>query len=464
MDYQNARKLEIRDTHARRIEAFARTYKKNRPTIVLIPGGMGSQIDRSAKPFRGNASLPFKKFDPIWMDLGIIFDREALQLEIKDNGHDLDNHICIPNGPVRFIIEPYNATADFFRAKDYNYIVFAYDWRRPVVESAGFLKFFLQLLKNRVQDLRQEDPLPHTTLLCHSMGGHVVKVFLHRVFKQSATAADVQQWMDRFVTVATPFYGAATQMTRYYKGQEPLNIITGIQPLARVIGTLPGPYILMFLDRNTYARNADQLEIDRYPVRDSNHADQEADPHDENLFKRYPRWVSHDYIHQAASLQGAIARPLPDAVVERVFHFRATKKKTWVELQWAEVNGGQYDPGSDDSPITGKNGEGDGTVPSWSARLTQVPDSQVFNLSKAKSHPELLEHPETLKGIHQLIKNDKMPRTIDAPDKLPGPVKASLPVVRQFMEDVSGGRIQRDDLRATDEKLWRRIVQEVNLC
>ena len=286
MDYQNARKLEIRDTHARRIEAFARRYKKNRPTIVLIPGGMGSQIDRSAKPFRGNASLPFKKFDPIWMDLGIIFDREALQLEIKDNGHDLDNHICIPNGPVRFIIEPYNATADFFRAKDYNYIVFAYDWRRSVVESAGFLKFFLQLLKNRVQDLRQEDPLPHTTLLCHSMGGLVTKVFLHRVFKQSATAADVQQWMDRFVTVATPFYGAATHMTRYYKGQEPLNIITGIQPLARVIGTLPGPYTLMFLDRNTYARNADQLEIDRYPVRDSSHTDQKADPFDEDLFER----------------------------------------------------------------------------------------------------------------------------------------------------------------------------------
>jgi len=464
MTYQNARKLEIRDSHARRIEEFARTYKKNQPTIVLIPGGMGSQIDRSAKPFRGNASLPFKKYDPIWMDPGIIFDREILQLEIKDNGHDLDNHICIPNGPLRFLVEPYKAAADFFRGKDYNYIVFAYDWRRPVVESAGFLKFFLQLLKGRVQDLRHEDPLPHTTLLCHSMGGIVTKVFLQRVFKQNATAADVQKWMDRFVTVATPFYGAAGQMTRYYKGQEPLNIICGIQPLARVIGTLPGPYVLMFLDRNTYARHADQLEIDRYPVRDSTHVDQEADPHDENLFDRYPPWVNHDYLHEAAGLQGAIARPLPDAVVERVFHFRATKKKTWVELNWAEINGAQYDPGSDASPITGRNGEGDGTVPRWSARLTQVPDSQVFNLSRAKSHQELLDHPETLKGIHQLIKNDKLPKTIQAPDTLLGPAKASLPAVRQFMEDVSGGRIKREDLLAVDERLWRRIVQEVNLC
>jgi hypothetical protein len=253
-------------------------------------------------------------------------------------------------------------------------------------------------------------------------------------------------------------------MTRYYKGQEPLNIITGARPLARVVGTLPGPYILMFLDRNTYARYADQLEIDRYPVRDSSHTGREADPFDEDLFERYPRWVSRDYLRQAAGLHGAIARPLPDAVVERVFHFRATKKKTWVELNWAAVNGAQYDPDSDDSPLTGKNGEGDGTVPSWSARLTQVPDSQVFNLSKAKSHQELLEHPETLKGIHQLINDDKLPKTIQAPDKLLGPAIASLPAVRKFLKDVSGGRIKRDDLDATDEKLWRRIVQEVNLC
>ena len=464
MAYENARKLEIQDAHARRIEKFARTYKKNRPTVVLIPGGMGSQIDRSTKPFRGNASLPFKRYDPIWMDLGIIFDREVLQLEIKDNGHDLDNHICIPNGPLRFLIEPYKETADFFRSKGYNYIVYAYDWRRPIVESAGFLKYFLTLLKSRVQDLRHEDPLPNTTLLCHSMGGLVTKVFLHRVLKQNATAADVRNWMDRFVSVATPFYGAATHMTRYYKGQEPLNIISGTKPLARVIGTMPGPYILMFLDRKVYARLADDLEIDRYPVRDSKHRDREADPYDENLFERYPPWVKQDFLHNAASLRGAIARPLPAAVLDRVFHFRATKLKTWVELHWKNVDGSRYDPRRDDSPISGKKGEGDGTVPAWSARLVQVPDSQVFNLTKAKSHEELPAHPETLKAVHQLIKSDKLPRSVPAPDRPTGPAKASLPAVRQFFEDVSGGRIKRDDIRATDEKLWRRIVQEVNLC
>ena len=464
MSYDNARKLEIQNTHARRIEKFARTYKTNRPTIVMIPGGMGSQIDRSVGPYRGSASLPIKRYNPIWMDMGIVFNNEVLDLEIKDNGHDIGNRICIPNGPLRFLIEPYKATGDFFREQNYNYIVYGYDWRRPVVESASYLQYFLRLLKSRVQDLRHEDPLPNTTLVCHSMGGLVTKVFLQRVFRQNTKANDVGKWMNRCITVATPFYGAATHMTRYYKGQEPLNIISGTKPLARVIGTMPGPYILMFLDRKVYGKLADKLEVDRYPVRDKKHKDQEADPYNENMIERFPPWVKSDYLNQAASLRSAIARPLPDAVAERVFHFRATKLKTWVELHWKKIDGDRYDPGKDDSPITGKKGEGDGTVPAWAARLTQVPDSQVFNLTKAKSHGELLEHPETLKAIHYLTTNDQLPKTIRAPEKIPGFAQASLPAVRQFFNDVKSKEITRDDSRATDEKLWRRIVQEVNLC
>ncbi len=110
MSYQSAGNRELRDAHFRHIEEFARAYKKGRPTIVFLPGGMGSQLDRSGKPYAGEASLPFNTYDPIWMDLGIIFDSEVLQLEIKPNGHDLGNHIIIPNGPLRFLLQPNDAT------------------------------------------------------------------------------------------------------------------------------------------------------------------------------------------------------------------------------------------------------------------------------------------------------------------------------------------------------------------
>lgn len=463
MSYDSARKKEIRDAHDRHIEEFARSYKRNRPTILLLPGGMGSQIDRSDKPYTGHASLPFK-YDPIWVDPGIVFDKEALQLEIDSNARDIGNHICIPNGPLRYLIKPYNAAEVYFRNKNFNYLVFGFDWRRPLLESANFLHLFLKQLKARVQYLWQEDPLPGTTILCHSMGGLVAKVFLHSVFQKSTAAADVRKWMCRLVTVATPFYGTATHMTRYYKGQQPLNTLYQAKNLARLTATFPGPYILMFLDAKSYDQCAPELEISRYPLRDARHPDMRADPLDQNLFGRYPAWVKPGYLDQAARMRKIILRPLPDAVIDRIFHIRARRRETWVELRWKAVNGASFNPDKDDSPITGKNGEGDGTVPFWAARLVQVPDSQVFNLKKAKKHQELLEHPETLEVIKHLVDRDKMPKTVKVPDKSPGSPGASLKTTVQFIEDVAAGKIKRTDPKALDAKIWRRIVQEASLC
>jgi hypothetical protein len=94
----------------------------------------------------------------------------------------------------------------------------------------------------------------------------------------------------------------------------------------------------------------------------------------------------------------------------------------------------------------------------------QVPDSQVFDLKKAKKHMELLEHPETLRVVKRLIQQDKMPKSVKAPDMALGAPKASLKTTEQFMTQVAAGKIKRTDLKAVDKKIWRRIVQESNLC
>ena len=466
MEYQYARRREIIQAHERQIEEFARTYKPQRPTVLLIPGGMGSQIDRSKKAYGGAGSLPLR-YDPIWMDTGIVFDKEALQLEILPNDVDIGRHICIPNGPLRFLLKPYNETEKYFSDKDFNYLVFGFDWRRSIQESAGFLQFFLRTLKNRVIDLHQEDPLPNTTILCHSMGGLVAKVFLHKVFKANAVAADISTWMACLVTVATPFYGTATHMTRYYKGQKALNTIYSPKKMARLTATLKGPYILMPLDKKTYSRYADQLEIKRYPVRDADNPDMEADPFDPQMRDRYPDWVDGNDLRAAIRMRNIISRPLPAAVADRVFHIRARKRRTWVELKWKKVKGAAFNPNKDDSPISGKNGDGgggDGTIPFWSARLAQTPYSQVYDLRKAKKHQELLEHSETLEVVTRLIQTGRMPTSVKAPDKTLGGPKASLKATEEFMQQVAAGKIKRTDKKARDKKVWRRIVQEVNLC
>ena len=260
MTYASARNRSIRDTLGRRIEDLARHYRPGRPTVVLIPGGMGSHLERSKVRYRSDRQIPFDRYDPIWMDLGILFDADALKLEISDSGRDAGDHIVIPNGPLDFLVSAYDGTKRFFDEElGWNYICFGYDWRRPVTEWAGFLETFLVRLGKRVEQLKGESPLPSTTLLCHSMGGLIALAFLHRLAARAqATPGNLDGWFQSVVTVAAPFYGTSTHIRRYYKGQRALNLLYGAANIARIAGTLPGPYVLLYLDRTLYNRDAEE--------------------------------------------------------------------------------------------------------------------------------------------------------------------------------------------------------------
>ena len=107
MSYATARRFEIRDALSRRIDTFARGYIPGSETIMLLPGGMGSQLDRSTKAYKDDDSIPFKTYDPIWVDMGLIFSKDALKLKIKQDGSDKGHHIVVPNGPLDFFISPY---------------------------------------------------------------------------------------------------------------------------------------------------------------------------------------------------------------------------------------------------------------------------------------------------------------------------------------------------------------------
>lgn len=47
MSYDSTRRRIIHDIHQARITEYAQRYRPGFPTIVLLPGGMGSQLDRS---------------------------------------------------------------------------------------------------------------------------------------------------------------------------------------------------------------------------------------------------------------------------------------------------------------------------------------------------------------------------------------------------------------------------------
>ena len=208
-DYEMARDRQIKAAYDGRIEAFARDYRRGRPTVLLLPGGMGSCLKQTPAAYEPGTPLPAPLHDceTIWMDEGLIFFKyDALKLALQTNGgkgrRDLKDHLVVPDGEVNWsLITPYDGTRRYFRDQGYNFAVFGYDWRRSLSESAAYLTYFVNRLRRRVRSRRGEDPLPAMTLLCHSMGGLVAKVFLSRKFRSAARRADVDRFFKCVITV-----------------------------------------------------------------------------------------------------------------------------------------------------------------------------------------------------------------------------------------------------------------------
>jgi Lecithin:cholesterol acyltransferase len=467
MSYDSTRRRIIHDIHQARIIEYAKRYRPGFPTIVLLPGGMGSQLDRSPQPFTGDGSVPGTGFQNVWLDLGVFFGNDAELVEIQATDFDLGNHIIVANGPLMFPVNAYDGAKRFFEQLGWNYIVFAYDWRRPIAAAADFLQEFLAALKAEVIARKGVDPSPTINLVAHSQGGLVAKTFLSRMFTSpSVTAEKVAATFDRFISVGTPFYGTSSHQDRYYIGQSPLHIRYGREKIARVAGSLPGPYILMFADRPTLDRDGAALGLKKYPVTDAE-TGEPADPYDEANFFRYPAWVNRDYLFDAVDIRGTITAPLPEAVIDRVYHVRSGQnKQTGARLQWEEVDLATFNPEAGVSPVSGVAGPGDGTVPFWAARLAQTAPSHIYSAKLAADHGGLVEHEEILLALQKLIENDRLPKpaTVKAKNRTLGVEKASRAEAEQLVSDIVNQKVSPADARANQPETWRRLIEDTALC
>ena len=464
MTYQAARALEIREAHLSRIRRFVPTYRPGRKTIVLLPGGMGSQLDRSVERYRDDMGARQFTYDPVWIDTGLIFSGDGLKLEIARNGRDQGDHIVIPDGPLRFLVNPYDGTVRYLREVcDYNVIVFGFDWRRGVAESAGHLADFLRVLRQTVKARHGgHDPIPETSLVAHSMGGQVAAFYLHR-------RGNLGPALEHIITVATPFYANSTHTQRYFKGEKLLNILHGSERVVRIVGSIPGPYVLLFMDKATYARVGDQLGLEQYPVRDADDPGVEVDPFDPGTLDRYPPWVKRSYIELARDTNAVITRASSPGVADKIFHIRGVKNTdTLVELTWKDGSASEYDPEGDDLPIGGIEGEGDGTVPAWAARLASTPAAQVYDLQLADDHMSLMEHEETLRAIRIIVETGVKPAPGEA-DAAPvgvfgAPSEMDSAEAAAVVQGVADGRIDRSDPRCYDPAFWRTFMKGATLC
>ena len=465
--YEEIRREHLLRSNSRQARFFAtKRYDPNKETILMLPGGLASQLERSESSFNSNPQN-FEKYENLWIDLGTIFKKEAEKLEMDKNLRDKDDHIVIPNGPLEsFVQNPYDETKRYFRDNNYNYFSWGYDWRRSIEESADLLKDFLKKFKSEVTDKfgPSRDPLPQTTILCHSMGGLVTKLFLNNVLGSATTQADVRKWLRRVVTVGTLFYGTSNHIFRYYKGEQLLNIIYTTSKITRLAGTMPGAYILMYLDTYSYFKYQQDItnpELTTYPSRDMDDPGKEVDPYSITNMSYYPDWVKEDFISLSRNIRKKIIKKLTNAVIKNVFHIRAGGRNTDISLKWKNINN-QFDVELDKLPFKGTKGKGDGTVPLWSARLAQTPDSQIFNLRKANNHSSLLEHIETLKAVRYIIKHNKVPKIISFKKKeVKNPQMATKKAVQQYLNGVASNQFGIESNKALDPKIWRRILNDV---
>ena len=461
MSYSVWRRRAILNTYNARIREFVGRYKYGRPTVVLLPGGMGSQLNRSMEEYQSCYAQP-TDYDPVWIDRGTYYAGQVRSLQIETDGRDYLSHVVVADGPIRNlgVFSPYAATKMFFQHSDidFNYLVFGYDWRRSLVECSGFLEYFLTRLRNRVFDVYGEDLAHNLNILAHSQGGLVAKIFLHR-------NKNIDGWITRLITVATPFYGTSSHQERYFIGHEAINKDYSPEEIARLAATLPGPYNLMFLPKSTYQKFSAEIGLSRYPIRDENDKDG-ADPYDEQSIYLYPNWINSVHLQQAGQTARILAAELPKEVAKCVFNIRSTTcDDTPVELTWEPLPPNFQPDDTGNCPIKTKTpGKGDGTVPFWSAYHVSVINRKEF--TNSYEHTRLMEEPKVLKYVYGLIKDNSddpdCSRALKKAAKLSNLLNSATDCeIQELFQEIANGKLAPNDARLSKPEIWGGIYREL---
>jgi pimeloyl-ACP methyl ester carboxylesterase len=396
------------------IASFINRYQSRPPgtkrrTLFLFPGGMGSQLLRARTPYFAGAPQPQTfQYDTVWLTPET-FLGEALTLkmhEVSGVSHDLADRIIIPDGTVQFLgITPYSRFTAWCELNDIDWFVFGWDWRRRLEDAVDFfLNQFIPLFQNRTQQ-PCPDALKDIVLIGHSFGGMVVSLLLQE------NNSILSNNMTRAVTVASPFYGYDGQIHRWFEGEPLLNQIGPFdvtKQVIEVITSLPGVYVLLYLDAQTFQMNQAALCNDPefpligYPSNDFANGTLQIDPFSPGS-NRYPQNIglSTSELTYAQQTYRKIAAGPPAQYVGRFFNIRGIPKTTHGSISWGLLTG-PNNPNT--SPIgNGPGVPGDGTLPAWSTRLVTLPNNQIVPVGGNIDHMFMMEEDITHQALSLVL-------------------------------------------------------------
>ena len=387
-----------------------------RQTVFFFPGGMGSKLKRAKTPYL-DAGPPGQMFNyhTVWLTFED-FLGEVLDLAItKANGEyrDKDNRIIVADGTVDILGWTfYDGFTEWCEDSGLDYFIFGWDWRRRLEHSGEFfITQFLPYFQQRVRDgCNNADPLANFSLIGHSAGGMVINWIL-----RESCDNPILGNLQKVITVATPFYGYADQLHRWFEGDSDFNwdpFVTK-DDLIKVICSLPACYAWLYMDEATFDVNKQAFKDDTpyslldYPSKDKTNTTVRADPYNpltQGAYRRYPPGAGFDIQELAIghALVRCLSSPLHPTLAAKFFNIRGddNKNDTVGSTTWNWV------PPTDPSPIDNVlNVPGDGTQPAWSARhLDLLADGHVITVQGADvSHMFTMNSPKTLGALGNLL-------------------------------------------------------------
>jgi hypothetical protein len=395
-----------------------------RQTVFFFPGGMASELKRATEPFDDNSGEPQSfEYESVWLTFDT-FAGGARALEMYKKGdafRDKDDRIIVASGAVNLLgCTPHEGFVDWCANNSVDLFVFDWDWRRRQQDTVGFfVDKFWPHFRARLAEAGCTEALDAFSLIGHSLGGMIVNLILR------GNDPEVAQKAKRVITVATPFYGYASQIHRWFEGEHLLNGPGALfqRDMLRVIASLPGLYTLHYPDVETFEQHLDDLTHDPdYPLGDYPSADAlrpalRADPYNPSTngsMVRYPVNTGFDLeeLGYGRLLVRRMAGPMPGDLLRRFYNIRGVQLqddgKSILSDTVGSVSFGWISPdfdAGDPCPVTdAAPAAGDGVQPAWTARLVSNDPARVITVSgTGLDHMFLMNYSGTIERLAAIL-------------------------------------------------------------
>jgi hypothetical protein len=395
-----------------------------RQTVFFFAGGLATQLLRATTKFQERLTTPQTfDYEVLWVTLdGIAHGTPRhLKMHRDDSGafRDLGDRIVVASG---VIFDPlYHDFIAWCAQNDLDLFVFDWDWRRRLEDTVTFfVRKFLPFFKTRVVAAGLPDPLANFSLVGHSFGGMIVNLILRGNDPIVANLA-------RVITAATPFYGYAGHVRRWFEGDSIANGPDDVfkEDIMEVVTSLPALYTLHYLDEATYREPGTHAGLTQdpdfpllsYPSMDATIDELLADaynPRTNGRLVRYPTMTGFDRTElDYARLQAQqLAAPMPRYLAEKFYNIRGVRTQDDqqtpirdtagnVAWNWIPTSFDSTDP----SPIlAGEPVPGDDTQPAWSARLATIAPARCITVRASDVHHMfLMNHARTLEALGSIL-------------------------------------------------------------